>query len=41
MTCDELIYEAFKRVGIHLIDEGEILTPSALAKSKYLEKVKI
>jgi hypothetical protein len=41
MTCDELIFESFKVVGIHLIEKDEILTPSTLAKSKYLEKVNI
>lgn len=41
LTCDELIYEAFKVVGIHLIDEDEILTPSTLCQSRYLEKINL
>ena len=39
LTCDELIYEAFKIIGIRLIENDEMLTPSSLAKSKYLERV--
>lgn len=39
--CDELIYEAFKRVGIQLVENGEMLTPSVISKSKYLERVKL
>jgi uncharacterized protein YycO len=41
LTCDELIYEAFKLARIKLIEDGVVLTPSSLSKSKYLEKVNI
>lgn len=39
MTCDELIYESFKVIGVHLIEKDEILTPSTLSQSKYLDRV--
>lgn len=38
-TCDELIYEAFKVIGISLIEKDEILSPSTISKSKYLTKI--
>ena len=39
LTCDELIVEAFKVAGIHLIEKDELLTPSTLSRSKYLDRV--
>jgi hypothetical protein len=37
VTCDELIYDAFKNAGIQLIKQDEMLTPSTLANSEFLE----
>lgn len=39
--CDELICEAFKSVGINLIEDGELLTPSVLSESKYLKRINL
>ena len=35
-TCDKLILEAFKKVGITLLEEDLILSPDALSNSRYL-----
>lgn len=39
LTCDELTYEAFKKIGINLIQEDEMLSPESLSRSKYLTKL--
>jgi hypothetical protein len=39
-TCDELIVEAFKSVGVLLAEDDEKLSPGSLAKSPLLIKVK-
>lgn len=38
-NCDELIVEAFRSIGINLIDGDVKLSPSELAKSKLLKKI--
>lgn len=38
-NCDELIVDAFRHVGINLIEQDVQLTPDALSKSKLLYKV--
>lgn len=38
-TCDELIVDAFKEVGINLHEVDADLSPSTLANSKYLNKI--
>lgn len=37
-TCDDLIYEAFLRAGIKLVENKDEMTPQTLANSMYLEK---
>lgn len=38
-TCDELVVDAFKEAGIDLTEVDDNLSPSTLAKSKYLVKI--
>lgn len=38
-TCDEMIVDAFRQIGIHLVDESTLLTPDSLSKSIYLTKI--
>jgi hypothetical protein len=38
-NCDELIVDAFRHVGVNLIEEDIKLTPDALSKSRLLYKV--
>jgi uncharacterized protein YycO len=38
-TCDELIFQAFSIIGINLLEEEYILSPDALARSRYLELI--
>jgi|GEM_PF-1822918 len=43
MTCDELVYLAFKNAGIDLLeglDKTHILSPNLLSKSKLLHQIK-
>lgn len=39
LTCDELVVEAFKSIGIILVDDDIKLSPENLSKSKLLRKV--
>lgn len=38
MTCDELIVESFRHIGINLIDGDVVMTPELLSESKLLRK---
>lgn len=38
-TCDELIVQAFREIGLDLLEEGSPLSPESLAKSRHLERI--
>lgn len=38
-TCDEMIVESFKQIGINLVDDNVFLSPDSLSQSKYLRKI--
>ena len=38
-NCDELIVDAFRHVGVNLIEGDVLMTPDTLSKSALLEKV--
>lgn len=39
LTCDELVVEAFKSIGIRLVTDDDKLSPETLSNSKLLRKV--
>ena len=39
-NCDELILEAFRHIGVNLIEDDVKLTPDTLSKSKLLRVIK-
>lgn len=38
-NCDELIIEAFRSIGVNLLNGDEQVSPEALSKSKLLKKI--
>lgn len=38
-NCDELLVDAFRSIGINLIEKDVVMTPDTLSKSKLLRKI--